>query len=405
MKKIVVVLALCIALGACGKKNEPRLIPTPNKNKKEQKDDTKKSETDKNKDKDKQGEGKGQKSDDSKKDDQQKGDKQGGGQDKDKKTSDQTLATKATAKWSVQDKDLYVDSFELERYILGGTHLYERVLSGFYWSRYVSFVSTDAEGKPYTFTEEDIRSITVDEVKFDDLRDELSFYVKYKNVRSQERTTLKISNEKYYERKFVGNLNKGVISDLYMRGVYEHINDYVYKLSRSYLSATNYMVEVQASPQKMRDDAANTITLWFTIKHRNGTLLVKDLRVEIKGFKPLAGVAKELKIKSNKDVQAFVSQKADVLTSTDFTAALTPHTDELMSKFSYYVRDNKLKRKGDALEGEGDILDVYLANPKFELVSAKYNTTNKLIFTVKLVSINGVNIPNVMFEINASENG
>lgn len=377
-KQIVATMLLGAVLCACGKGNEPKLLP---RDRKEQQSKPETTPNQGDKTKDKQGDNK---------------DGKQGESDKrtDKRPSDYNMGARSYAKWRVSEDEYYKD-FDLETLILNGnTDKY----TAEYMAKFVSFFSSDINGEQYMFTAEDLKKVKIHDIKFVNSQDVVTFTISYKDVKSKTATSLPIRNEEYYARKLT--VNKDFVSTVYMRGVYEHVSVFLGSIIN--YDRNVYAVELQSPTSKERNDNSNTISLLLSVKHqKTDRVLAENVRVAIEGFKSLNALAQEMKIAHSHDMLTYFKTKMKDVVSGDVKHKLKDLEKVFMPKALYTVRTQELKFEQNKIVGHGErsMLDVYLENPRFELEYAVLKLESfDLLLKVKLVGVNDISLDNVSFE-------
>ena len=81
----------------------------------------------------------------------------------------------------------------------------------------VTFATLTTDQKYYTLKDEDLRDLTIEDITYD--RQYISFYTKYKGIKSSTKSRLKFGARDFYDKQFT--TDNSYVSSKYMRGLYE----------------------------------------------------------------------------------------------------------------------------------------------------------------------------------------
>ena len=83
----------------------------------------------------------------------------------------------------------------------------------------VKFATLTTDQKYYTLKAEDLSYLTIEDITYD--RQYISFYTKYKGIKSSTKSRLKYFARDFYDRQLT--TNNSYVSSKYMRGIYENL--------------------------------------------------------------------------------------------------------------------------------------------------------------------------------------
>lgn len=286
-------LALAILFSSCGK-NDPIPTPHPPKPTPEQPQTKKPGEEKKPEDPKTP-----QKPEEPKKPDtpQPKKPKQPEAPKQTPRPQDVDMGLRSIAKWSVSEakylKDfnfeaLYVDNKAEELNIQAFKDLISIEVVGF-------------DGSTYTFTEEDLKHVTIQDVKFtgsDFTSGRITFRTVYKGVRSQIETSLPFDHKAFYRNKISTNLAK--TGKRYLRGSAEYLS--VFYNSLLNYDTDRYRIILKSSLGISVNESSNSITCHLSVEHIGTDKPLATILYEIEGFKTLSALKSELQIASTHEL-------------------------------------------------------------------------------------------------------
>ena len=259
----------------------------------------------------------------------------------------------------------------------------------------VTFATLTIDQKYYTLKDEDLSYLTIEDITYN--RQYISFYTKYKGIKSSTKSTLKFDAVDFYDRQLTTDNN--YVSSKYMRGIYENLpmgvgdlfnyDDQRYQIDfvpnskgkKDYDNSLSLSIEI--TDKKILDSSKNTFVI-----HKN-----------IEGFRTLKNLADDLTLVHNFN---FRDKVKDVIkkhpSKTDLTQNLRGFFDNnwynLVSIFLISDSSHELSIYGQSslhryISGSRGHLDIYLAQPRFVLTSAVIDGRN-LVAKVKLQDANDV---------------
>ncbi len=289
-----------------------------------------------------------------------------------KKPGDYQMANRAQVKWK-EGINPY-ETFDFDGfYRLHKTDMF----STDNLERMMDFHSSATEtGYMYPFTSEDIKKTTIDEVKYEG-QGQISFSLKYNNIKSKSRFFLPFDKNKYYEGKIT--ISTDFIKQSYMRGIYE--NPALFNgLLFSYDDET-YAVVINEN-RKEKSDSDNTLTLHLSLRAKsNGDIPLAEFDKTFAGFKPLKELKNELKAHLTAVLHEFMKEKVKNSGDGDVTNRLSMSIEKWIRHVEFVDKKEqktlvweKNRWGKNVLSGlHTSMKDIYLDNVRFELTSAKLN--------------------------------
>ena len=259
----------------------------------------------------------------------------------------------------------------------------------------VTFATLTTDQKYYTLKDEDLRDLTIEDITYD--RQYISFYTKYKGIKSSTKSTLKFDAVDFYDRQFTTDNN--YVPSKYMRGIYENLPMGIGDLFN--YDDQRYQIDF-VPDSKNKSDNNNSLSLSIEITDKKILDYSKNTFVihkNVEGFKTLKNLADDLALVHNFDFRDKV--KTVIKTNpnkTDLTQNLRGFFDNNWYKLVsiYLVSDpsHELSIYGQSalyryISGAAGHLDIYLAQPRFVLTSAVIDGRN-LVAKVKLQDANDV---------------
>ena len=83
----------------------------------------------------------------------------------------------------------------------------------------VKFATLTTDQKYYTLKDDDLSYLTIEDITYD--KQYISFYTKYKGIKSSTKSTLKFDARDFYNKQFT--TDNSYVSSKYMRGLYESL--------------------------------------------------------------------------------------------------------------------------------------------------------------------------------------
>ena len=261
----------------------------------------------------------------------------------------------------------------------------------------VKFATLTIDQKYYTLKDEDLSYLTIEDITYDEQY--ISFYTKYKDIKSSTKSRLKFDARDFYDKQFT--TNNSYVSSKYMRGIYENLPMGIGDL----FNYDNQRYQIDFVPDsKNKSDNNNSLSLSIEITDKKILDYSKNTFVihkNVEGFKTLKNLANDLTLVHNFDFRDKV--KTVIKTNpnkTDLTQNLRGFFDNNWYKLVsiYLVSDpsHELSIYGQSalyryISGAAGHLDIYLAQPRFVLTSAIIDGRN-LVAKVKFQDANDVTI-------------
>ena len=316
------------------------------------------------------------------------------------KPNDYEMVSRAVASWKADVN--YLKDFDFDTlYRLKDNSKFTAA----YLQKFINLSSSSVGGsKHYTFTPADWANTTVSDVRYvgGSTSGQIAFTITYKG-RKNSSVGVEMNKNEYYRNQI--SVNTAEVSKLYMRGVYEHTD-------LLHTSLLNYDRDkfVTYPTGKQKNDGSNSMTLSIQLVAKDGhDTELANFNVELTGFKPLSALDKELLIVNSTDVGKFFGKYFRSKADGDYSAAVKAFDPRLWFK----KVQMSLMRDGEnidlyANEVQGDngnsnliawipggglakYLDIYLLDPRIEVVSAQ-KTGNFLDIKYKLVYVNEVSV-------------
>lgn len=256
---------------------------------------------------------------------------------------------------------------------------------------FVTFSSSEHGGDPYTLTAEDLKLLELVNMKYEEGSygsDALAFKVRYNGILGSEPLRIPISRRDYFLQKF--QIDETFAPKYYLGGMERQFGVYSGSFLKEY-DREKYAV-VLSDPRA--DHSNNTLSFRGTVnlpRYNKEDLLTIDF--EVKGFKPLSSLKKDLgfsttiplnewmrnklaKSKPADDVALLRVLKVNPIQWIKLASASIRYSGEL----SWENGDHDLVGK---VSGGIDTRDVYLKNVLFEVNSAHYDKDARTV-TVEL---------------------
>ena len=260
----------------------------------------------------------------------------------------------------------------------------------------VKFATLTTDQKYYTLKAEDLSYLTIEDITYD--RQYISFYTKYKGIKSSTKSRLKYFARDFYDRQLT--TNNSYVSSKYMRGLYESLPIGIGSLF-SY-DSQRYQIDYVAD-SKDKSDSNNSLSLSIKITDKkilDSSKNTFEIHKNVEGFRTLKNLADDLAIGHNFDFRSKVKNVMDSNPSkTDLTEHLKGFFDNnwhklisisLISKPSVTLSIDGQSSLYRTISGQSvGYIDIYLTQPRFVLTSAVIDGRN-LVAKVKLQDANDV---------------
>ena len=262
----------------------------------------------------------------------------------------------------------------------------------------VSFATLTIDQKYYTLKAEDLSYLTIEDITYD--RQYISFYTKYKGIKSSTKSRLKFGARDFYDRLFT--TDNSYVSSKYMRGLYEALPIGM----GSFFNYDNQRYQIDFVPNsKDKSDNNNSLSLSIEITDKkilDSSKSTFRIHKNVEGFKTLKNLADDLALVHNFD---FRDKVKDVIkkhpSKTDLTQNLRGFFDnnwyKLVSIFLISEPSIELSIDGQSplyrtISGQSvGYIDIYLTQPRFVLTSAVIDGGN-LVAKVKFQDANDITI-------------
>ncbi len=319
-----------------------------------------------------------------------------------KKPEDYLMATRAQGKWK-QGVDTYA-LFDFD-------YLYREKKTEKFTARYLSnvvdFYSSTTEGLPYPYTSEDIDKTVISDIQYTEGSNELSFVLTYSGIKSSTPIRLFLDKNDYYARKV--QVNTEFVKGRYMAGVKKYYDIF----GGNTVKYDTGLYAVKAIGANAPSSSGIELTLQFQLMPATGEdEVLATFGKEITGFKPMEDLKNELVANSTYEVVEVMKKyiKADT-PAGDVKNRITQSVDVWIKKAGFSIRRNGAVRELAWADNQTvlhstdgmDVMDVYLEQPRFELVSAtlKEENSKHLLLEVKLIYANetALNDAGIVFTI------
>ena len=262
----------------------------------------------------------------------------------------------------------------------------------------VSFATLTIDQKYYTLKAEDLSYLTIEDITYD--RQYISFYTKYKGIKSSTKSRLKFGARDFYDRLFT--TDNSYVSSKYMRGLYEALPIGM----GSFFNYDNQRYQIDFVPNsKDKKDYNNSLSLSIKITDKkilDSSKNTFEIHKNVEGFRTLKNLADDLALTHNLD---FRSKVKDVIKLHPNETDLTPYLNNFFQNNWHKLISISLKSdpsKELSIDGQSALyrtisgqsvghLDIYLERPRFVLTSAGIDGIN-LVAKVKFQGANEVTI-------------
>lgn len=308
--------------------------------------------------------------------------------------TDYYMGLRGYASWRVTP-EVYYEQFPLEMLSLEHNQAF---FTAEYLSRFVDFFASMPEGQHfYRLTADDIKHMKIHDIAYD--RGFITFYTGFAGVKSTVQSRLELRPEQYYARRIT--LDDERIASLYMRGVYERLDVFVGQLLR--YDTDRYAAELVEGSQYAQD-SDNKLSWRMRLTQKGTERELATVELTTSAFRSLNTLGESLMISSSYELVNKLKQyigsrttEAEIATRLGKTISLwMPYAQILYRGERLSWRDRILSLES----GESNLLDLYLQNPSFELVSARL-LERDLILTVRLANANDVTLDQVTYTFTA----
>ena len=262
----------------------------------------------------------------------------------------------------------------------------------------VKFATLTTDQKYYTLKDEDLSYLSIEDITYD--KQYISFYTKYKGIKSSTKSTLKFDARDFYNKQFT--TDNSYVSSKYMRGLYESLPIGIGSLF-SY-DSQRYQIDF-VPDSKDKSDSNNSLSLSIKITDKkilDSSKNTFEIHKNVEGFRTLKNLADDLAIGHNFD---FRSKVKDVIKLHPNKTDLTPYLKGPFYNYWYEYISISLKSKPSvilSIDGQSPLyrtisgqsvgyIDIYLTQPRFVLTSAVIDGIN-LVAKVKFQGANEVTI-------------
>ena len=262
----------------------------------------------------------------------------------------------------------------------------------------VTFATLTTDQKYYTLKDDDLRDLTIEDITYD--KQYISFYTKYKGIKSSTKSTLKFDARDFYNKQFT--TNNSYVSSKYMRGLYEALPIGM----GSFFNYDNQRYQIDFVPDsKDKSDSNNSLSLSIKITDKkilDSSKNTFEIHKNVEGFRTLKNLADDLALVHNFE---FRDKVKTVIKSHPNKTDLTPYLNNFFQNNWHKLISISLKSdpsKELSIDGQSPLyrtisgqsvgyIDIYLTQPRFVLTSAVIDGRN-LVAKVKFQDANDVTI-------------
>ena len=260
----------------------------------------------------------------------------------------------------------------------------------------VKFATLTTDQKYYILKDEDLSYLSIEDITYDGQY--ISFYTKYKGIKSSTKSRLKFDARDFYDKQFT--TNNSFVSSKYMRGLYEALPIGM----GSFFNYDNQRYQIDFVPNsKDKSDNNNSLSLSIEITDKKISDRSKstfEIHKNVEGFRTLKNLADDLALVHNFEFRDKVKNVIKNHPSkTDLTQNLRGFFDnnwyKLVSISLISDPSHELSIDGQSplyrtISGQNvGYIDIYLERPRFVLTSAVIDGRN-LVAKVKLQDANDV---------------
>ena len=260
----------------------------------------------------------------------------------------------------------------------------------------VTFATLTTDQKYYALKNDDLSYLTIEDITYD--KQYISFYTKYKGIKSSTKSTLKFDAVDFYDRQFT--TNNSYVSSKYMRGIYENLPMGIGELFN--YDDQRYQIDF-VPDSKNKSDNNNSLSLRIKITDKkilDSSKNTFEIRKNVEGFKTLKNLADDLTLGHNFE---FRDKVKNVIKKHPSKTDLTQNLKGPFYNYWYEYISISLKSKPSvtlSIDGQSPLyrtisgqsvgyIDIYLTQPRFVLTSAVIDGRN-LVAKVKFQDANEV---------------
>ncbi|MBO1364096.1 hypothetical protein JHU38_10000 [Prevotella sp. A2931] len=285
-----------------------------------------------------------------------------------------------------------------------------------YWAQFIDLTSSTPDGTVhYTFTPEDLAKTTITNVKYTSANSQggtISFTVTYNGIKGNTGSgvhgapSLLFDKTLYYQNQVP--VNTEAAKTLYMHGVYENLAVFYTELLQ--YDKDKFVPQIA---HKVKDDSNNTISVTLKLLANDGkeTELAQFDRT-LGGFKPLTDLKSDLLLANSVELGQYFGKKFRSSADGDKLSQM----EQYPVKAWIGMAQKSIRRGGNSIEltaeqvkgsngsslvtvwkpmsGQGSNLDIYLSNPIFEVTEAR-KEGNFLYLKLKLRAVNETSLDDV----------
>lgn len=299
-----------------------------------------------------------------------------------------TKARRAKAQWRGSESVIYNDA-TLEEVLLGSKEISTMSET---IKQYLTFTSSSHDGRSYSFTDQEVKDLKIIDLKISDRSTSsrtISFRIDYNGVKSTDQISLPLNMTEYYTSKVTINATEA--GKYYLGGVVHNIGVF-YSTFISY-DSSKYSVTLQEE-SKQADEYANMLDFVVKVEKGNSDEILAKVPIKVRGFRPLSDLNGRLQIYSTHGMEELLKERANRYeNSLKERLALGIQSWIKKATFSIKGKSGQIDWNGEDLVGDNnaDVRDIYLKNPKFEVVSAE-RKENKLDLKIKLTNVSDVQV-------------
>ena len=260
----------------------------------------------------------------------------------------------------------------------------------------VTFATLTTDQKYYTLKDDDLSYLSIEDITYD--KQYISFYTKYKGIKSSTKSTLKYFARDFYNKQFT--IDNNFVSSKYMRGLYEALPIGM----GSFFNYDNQRYQIDyVADSKDRSDNNNFLSLSIEITDKkilDNSKNTFEIHKNVEGFRMLKNLTDDLAIGHNFE---FRDKVKNVIKSHPSKTDLTQYLKGPFYNYWYEYISISLKSKPSvtlSIDGQSPLyrtisgqsagyIDIYLTQPRFVLTSAVIDGRN-LVAKVTLQDANEV---------------
>ena len=273
---------------------------------------------------------------------------------------------------------------------------------------FVTFKASDLDGEPYTLTAEDLKLLELVDIKYEEhasYRDYIAFKVRYNHIPGTSVLRIPVSRRDYFMQKF--EVNKDFAPQYYLGGIAHLFPASAGEILKGYDRKKYAVVLTDA-----RADHSNNSLSFRGLVHLVATGMedpVVVLDFEAKGFNPLSALQGQLTFVTSGELNERMRDRLEkIRKSKTITDAVVLQL--VQNNANYWIKlaspgiqntyGGELQWDGDNLEGVlsggHDTRDIYLADARFAINSARYDkAAGTVTLGVELIAANGIAVSGV----------